>query len=243
MEETVTRVNDGLELIQKRGGHLFGTDAYLLYAFVRPAPERTAVELGAGCGIVSLLCAQNGKFAHIDAVEIQPEMAETARKNVALNRLSGLIDVCETDLRLYRGSAGAVFANPPYIKRDAGIHNPDGVKNVSRREMFGGLGDFAACASRILSDGGRFYCVWRPDRLTDLLETMRKHGIEPKRLINVYPEPGSAPCLVLAEGVKGAKPGSLYVTPPFILSDGGKPTAECNEVYERGEFGGGYLKP
>ena len=243
MRETVTRLNDGIELIQKSGGQMFGTDAFLLYAFVRPTPKKKAVELGAGSGIVSLLCAAKGKFSHIDALEIQPEMAEIARRNVDHNRLSDAVSVIGADLREYKGKADAVFTNPPYIKYGAGVHNPDGVKNISRREVCGGIEDFAACASRLLSHGGYFYCVWRPDRLTDLLDAMRSRGIEPKRLINVYPEPDAAPCLVLVEGRRGANPGALYITPPFILNRDGRPTEECREVYERGEFGGRYLKP
>ncbi len=243
MTVTTTRVNAGIELIQKSGGQLFGTDAFLLYAFARPEPDKTAVELGAGSGIVSLLCAEKGKFSHIDAVEIQPDMAEIARQNVLCNGLAGKVGIIEADLREYSGRADAVLTNPPFIKAGAGVHNLDAAKNASRREVFGGIDDFVFCASRTLVNGGRFYCVWRPDRLTDLLVTMRTRGIEPKRIIDVCPEPYAAPCLVLVEGRRGGNPGSLFVTPPFILKKDGRQTAECDEVYERGEFGERYLRP
>ena len=243
MDETVTRVNDGIELIQRTDGQLFGTDAFLLYAFVRPMPTKRAVELGAGSGIVSLLCAQKGKFAHIDAVEIQPEAAGLARRNAEHNGLCDRVTVCETDLREYKGRADAVFTNPPYIRAGAGVHNPDGIKNVSRREIFGGIDDFVSCAARTLSHGGYFYCVWRPDRLTDLLDCMRRRGIEPKRLMHIYPRPDAAPCLVLAEGRMGGRPGAMFVTPPFIINADGRQTDDCNEVYERGEFGERFVKP
>ena len=243
MGEIITRVNEGIELIEREGGQLFGTDAFLLYAFARPMPKKRAVELGAGSGIVSLLCAQKEKFAHIDAVEIQPEMAELARSNAERNGLSEKVSVACADLREWQGRADAVFCNPPYVKSGAGIHNPDGVKNVSRREIYGGIDDFCACAARTLNHGGYFYCVWRPDRLTDLFDSMRRRGIEPKRLINVYPEPDAPTCLVLVEGRRGGNPGALFIAPPFILNSGGIPTSECNEVYERGEFGGQYKRP
>ena len=211
-------------------------------ALLERAKERAA-ELGAGSGIVSLLCAQKGKFASIEAIEIQEEMADIAKRNAIRNNLDGIVEVRAADVRRYTSRADAVFTNPPYIKCGAGVHNPDDSKNVSRREMFGGIDDFTGCASRLLSHGGSFYCVWRPDRLTDLFDSMRKQRIEPKRMINVYPEPDRAPCLVLVEGRKGGKPGALFIAPPFILNRDGIPTAECDYVYERGEFGERYIKP
>lgn len=243
MPEEITRVNEDIRLIQRSDGHLFGTDAYLLSAFVPRAPRKTAAELGAGSGIVSMLCASRGKYAHIDAVEIQPEMAEIAKKNVELNGLSGIITVHCADVREYRGSADAVFANPPYIKADAGVHNPDAVKNASRRELHGGIDGFVRCASALLSHGGVFCCVWRPDRLTDLLCSMRECSIEPKRIVEVFPEKGAKPCLVLCEGKKGGNPGALFIAPPFLLAEDGRETEDCRFVYERGEFGDRYTRP
>jgi len=243
MEERTVRVNDGISMIETRSGQLFGTDAYLLSAFVPPARGK-AVELGAGSGIISLLCAGRGRFGHIDSVEIQPEMADLARRNVALNGLGERISVVNADLREYRGKADVVFANPPYMKNGAGVENPDGIKNASRREIFGGISDFTACAARLLGSGGTFACVWRPERLSDLIVSMRACGIEPKRLITVYPRAEARPCLVLCEGRKGGGEGSLFMAPPFILNlENGEMTGDCKYVYERGEFGDKFKRP
>jgi len=240
MDEVRTRVNDDIELIQKSGGHLFGTDALLLAAFVDGAPGGNAVELGAGSGIISLLLAKRGKFAHIDAIEIQPDMADIAARNVRINGLEDRINVVNSDLRAYKPSpqmkCDAVFCNPPYIRENDGRHNPDPAKNASRREIFGTFDDFCSCAARLLNYGGPFYCVWRPERLGDLVDSMRRHSIEPKRAIFVYPDKSSAPCLVLCEGRRSGKSGSLYITAPFILTENGSQSADCAQVYERGEF-------
>ena len=47
-DERLDEVNENLRLIQKTNGLTFGTDAYLLAAFVRPMPSSFAVELGGG---------------------------------------------------------------------------------------------------------------------------------------------------------------------------------------------------
>ena len=243
--ETRTRVNDGIELIQKAGGHLFGTDALLLAAFAEPKRDGVAAELGAGSGIVSLLAAGRGKYAHIDAIEVQPEMVDLARRNVALNGLDDRVTVTGADLREYRGGCGeyaAVLTNPPYMRAGDGRANPDAVKNASRREVYGGIDDFCACAARLLCFGGALYCVWRPERVCDLFDAMRRHAIEPKRLIYVYPDPESPPCLLLCEGRRGGGEGSLFTAPPFILQKDGEQTDDCKYVYERGQFGERFKK-
>lgn len=241
--ESIIRVNDNIQLIQRDGGHTFGTDAFLLSAFTLPKREGRALELGAGTGIVSLLCAARRRYAHIDALEVQPEMADIAERNVILNELGEVVSVHNADLRKWKCEYDAVFTNPPYIRVDAGHHNPDSTKNASRREIFGGIDDFVSCASRCLKFGGAFYCVWRPDRMTDLLESMRAHSIEPKRVIFIYPDAVHQCVLILAEGRRGGGAGSLFIPPPFILKDGNSESDDCKYVYERGEFGERFRKP
>ena len=62
--ERIDEVNDRLRLIQKTDGLTFGTDALLLAAYVKKKGE-TALELGGGSGIISLLLAARGRFSHI----------------------------------------------------------------------------------------------------------------------------------------------------------------------------------
>ena len=69
--ETLTVVNDGIKLIQNPAGLTFGTDALMLAAFVRRAPQSVGAEFGSGSGIISLLLASRGKLKKIYAVENQ----------------------------------------------------------------------------------------------------------------------------------------------------------------------------
>lgn len=91
--ERFDEVNENLRLIQKTDGLTFGTDAFLLSAYAPRAPRSRAIELGCGTGIVALLCAARGQYAHIDAVEIQPDFAELATRNAALTGWEGKITV------------------------------------------------------------------------------------------------------------------------------------------------------
>lgn len=221
-DERLDEVNDRLHLLQKKAGMTFGTDALLLAAFVRPRPGGTGVELGAGSGIVSLLCACRAGFSHIECVEVQPEYADLCRRNVRLNGLDNIITVKEADLRdetaFDGGEVDAVFANPPYMKSDSGFASSDPGRNAARHEVWGGIVDFCRAAARRLRFGGTFSVVWRPDRMTDLFCALRGCGLEPKKAVFVSSRAGAAPSLLLIESRKGGAHGGLR-TAAFSVSD------------------------
>lgn len=224
-DERLDEVNERLSLISKRRGLTLSTDAYLLSAFARPAPRGVAVELGTGTGIVSLLSAAKGRFSHIHAVEIQPDFADLARRNVTLNGLGNKITVHGLDLRQLRperlgGEVEAVLANPPYMRTDSGKRNDDDYQYIARHEVCGDLSDFCAAAARLLKHGGRFTCVYLPERLTDLMAALRERRLEPKRMVLVHADEKSEPSSVLIEARKGGAPG-MRILPPLLLHESG----------------------
>ena len=248
-DETITDINSGLKLIQKRDGLTFGSDAYLLSAYVRKSPRARCADLGSGTGIISLLLLAKNKVAQVDAVELQPDFAELIDRNAELNSFSERLRARCIDLRELDGtSLGAPFdvivSNPPYMKPTGGRSFSER-RQIARHELFGGISDFCRAASRLLKHGGLFYTVWRPDRLACLISALCESGLEPKRMTFVHSRLELAPCLVLCEAKKGASAG-MYVTPPLIMYESGagaKYTAALNKIYETGEFDEPYQRP
>ncbi len=240
--ERLDEVNDSLRLIQRIDGLTFGTDALLLAAYIRGSQKYRAIEFGAGSGIISLLCAARGKAGEILAIEAQESYAELTRRNVAENDLGHIIDVACADLRdtasYGGGDCDLVFTNPPYMTVDGGYPNKNASKNIARHEVLGGIADFCRAAAFKLRYGGHFYCVYRPDRITDLLVAMRNAGIEPKRLTVVTASRSSVPSLVLIEGKRGGAPGLLFTPPLFLYSDETHTaySDEMNYILDHGSF-------
>ena len=221
--ERIDRVNEDIVLIQKKAGLTFGTDAFLLASYLRPRPSGRAVELGTGTGIVSLLAAAKGRFAHIDAVEIQEDFATLAARNVAANGLCDRIAVHRADVRDVNAATlgyevDTVFANPPYMGTQSGARNDSDYKYLARHEVCGGIDDFCAAASRLLKHGGHFVCVFRPDRLSSLMSALNASRLEPKRMTFVHADAESEPSMVLIDAIKGGAEG-LRTTPPLMLHD------------------------
>ena len=239
------KINDDISLFSQDGSLDFGTDAYLLSAFLRKNTKTPSAELGCGNGVISLLCASRGKASHITAFELQPSLSALAAKNVDHNGLSDKITVENADIRSldakYNGTFGTVFANPPYLKTGSGKSSADASADVCRREVCGGIGDFARCASRLLRHGGYFSCVYRPDRIAELLCSLRAASLEPKRLTLVYPTTEHVPCLVLCEAKKGGAEG-IFVTKPLIIYHSasdmtvGGYSDDMKYIYENGDF-------
>ncbi len=238
-EERIDQINDSLSLIQRKGGLTFGTDAYLLSAFVHTNPNGVCCELGGGCGVIPLLCMGRGKFRHFYTAEIQAVYADIIRRNAEMNRMSDRITVLHDDVRnltsqMIGGEADAVLSNPPYMRGDSGKQNDNMEMSIARRELNGTIGDFCAAASRLLKFGGLFSVVYRPDRLAELFAALHAAKLEPKRMVTVYPSVADKPCLVLVEAKKGAKPSLIQSPPLIIYRDKEKQvyTPEMDRVYE-----------
>ena len=208
-DESLIEVNENIKLIQKKNGLTFGTDAFLLASFMKAQKNSLAVELGGGTGIISLLCASREKFKRIYCIEIQEDFANVIRRNAELNSLSEKVLPVNADVRRIRSidigcEVDAVFSNPPYMKIDSGKRNEHDEKFIARHEVCGDIGDFCAAAKRLLKHGGNFYCVWRPDRLIDLICAMRENNLEPKEMCFVHASTTSTPSMVLVRAKKGA---------------------------------------
>ena len=239
------KINDNITLFQNEGSLAYGTDAYLLSAYIRKQTKEKACEFGAGSGVISLLLAARGRFSHITALEIQEKIAKIAVQNVELNGFSEKIDVLCRDVReldpSLNGSFGVVFSNPPYMSTTSGGLNMNEADSISRHEVHGGIRAFCASASRLLKYGGLFYAVYRPDRLSELLYACKSSGLEPKRMTLVYPTVGHAPCLVLLEAKKNGAEG-MMVTKPLIIYKEGLPqtnenyTEDMKYIYQNGAF-------
>ena len=241
-DESITYINNDLSLIEKKHSQPFSTDAYLLYAYIRKSRYANAVELGAGSGVISLLCITGGKIAHSCMVEIQKNVADTAARNISLNSLSDKAEVFNMDLREISGadfgSVDIVFTNPPYMKCKSGATAQSEMRGISRHELNGDIDDFCKASSQILKFGGLFYVVYRPDRLSDLFFSMRRWGIEPKKIQYVHKDAESAPSIVLVEGKRGAASGLFTAPPLFIYKDKShnEESEDYRYIYDNGDF-------
>lgn len=207
---------EGRRIIQHMEEARFSLDAVLLARFVRLRRRERVLELGTGTGIVSLLLAREG--LEIEAVELDPRMAELAARNVRLNGLASLVHVAAGDYRrlheLYApASFSLVVCNPPWYPLGRG---KIGRGAAARHELTATLAETAAAARYALPAGGRLALVFLPSRLDELFSALKEEDMAPRRLQFFSPRLTSAPSFVLVEARVGASAGSVAVLPPLI---------------------------
>lgn len=220
-DERLDTVNEQIRLICKRNGLTLGTDSYLLAAYVKPQAHAHAVDLGSGTGILSLLLCAKSKARSVTAIELQSEFADLTQRNAVLNQMDDRIRILHADLREITtrntdGEVDLVVSNPPYFQPNSGKRSRCTEMDIARHETAGGITDFCAAAGRLLRTKGRFYVVWKPERLTELFLAMEQNRLQPKRMTLVHADLTRKPCAVLVEALKdGAR--ELCITPPLIL--------------------------
>ena len=228
----------GLKIIQSKSGYRFSLDPVLLCAFARIEEADSVADLGTGAGVIPLVLAAWTGASQLVGVEIQPALADRASRSVRLNGLEDRVEIVKGDLRriseiLPQGSFDAVLSNPPFRRAATGRPAPVAERAAARHELAGGLDDFIDAAGFLLKGKGRLYIIHLAERLAELLEAMRRGGIEPKRLRTVHGRPGDPARMVLVEGRKGGRPGMAVEAPLFVYS-GEEYTREVAEFYSRG---------
>lgn len=214
---------NGLNIIQNPGKFCFGMDAVLLSAFATIRKDETVMDLCTGTGILPLLFSAKTKARHIDALEIQGDSADMARRSVLWNNLQDKIEIYEGDVKTASEQFGkctydVVSVNPPYMNDNHGLKNPELPMAIARHEVLCSLEDVIRESHHLLRPKGRFYMVHRPFRLAEILSVMREYHLEPKRLQFVHPYIDKEPNMVLIEGIRDGN-SMVKIAPPLIVYD------------------------
>jgi tRNA1Val (adenine37-N6)-methyltransferase len=228
----------GLKIIQSHSGYRFSLDPVLLCDFAALDGTERLADLGTGSGVMPLILAGRGHGGTIVGVELQPQLADRARRSVALNGLQDRIAIIEGDLRalpasLAPGTFDGLLCNPPYRKPGTGKVASGSERGAARHELSGGIGDFVRAAALLLKPGGRFFVIFLAERLAELLASMSRETLEPKRLRTVHSRPGEGAKMVLVEGRKGGRAG-LAVEAPLFVYDGDRYSEEVLRIYGEG---------
>ncbi len=215
-----------------------GTDTFLLSSLPRLKPGLRTIDLGCGTGLLALLLLQRQPGLTVTGIDLQPAAIRLAEKTAAENGLQDRLVFRAADLRDVKalfstGSFDLAICNPPYYPPASGAVSSNNARRTARSEVNCTLEDVCSAASYLLRWGGSFCLVHKPERLTDLLCTLRANGLEPKRLRPVCTAAGDAPSLVLVEARRGGKPGLAYESPLILQTADGAPTAEMDAIYFR----------
>ena len=215
----------------------FSLDSVLLPNFVK-LDKRVNNIMDIGCGNAPIpLILSTKTDAHITGVEIQKEVYDMAVESIKMNNLEDRIVIINDDInKAYKkypaGTFDMITCNPPYFKYSESSNiNKNDFKTIARHEVNLNLEDILIVSKYLLRNNGSLNIVHRPERLSDILETMRKYGIEPKRIQFIYPHPGSNANILLVEGIKMGKPGIKVLPCMYSHTSNGEYTEEIKKYF------------
>lgn len=225
---------------QRRDGYRFSVDAVLLAHFCLKWQNATILDMGCGCGILSLIVLYRlqDSIRTVEGLEYQQGLAETARANARANDYSQTFRITRGDLReverLYRAeSFSHVICNPPFYTVKSGRANGEEEKYLARHQVAAGLEDVVTSAFFVLKNKGAFALIYPADLLPTLMRRLTERRMQPKRmrLVYSYPEAASA-SLVLVESVKNGGEGCVVLPPLYVYTcKNGKYTQEVELMY------------
>lgn len=211
-----------LTCFQHSDGYRFSVDSILLAHFIFPKNE-SILDLGAGCGVVSLLLAYRHPQVHLTCLELQEPLCALIEKNISANNLESRLDLVRGDLRepgalIRPGSFDYVVCNPPYYRLGTGRENPSDEQAIARHEVMAELADVIAASNFAVKTKGKVALVYPASRAASLLSGLKVSGLEPKRLQVIYPYPGAAASQVLVEAVRCGGEELQILEPLYIYS-------------------------
>ena len=224
---------NSLKIVQDNDYFNFSLDSVLLPNFVNIKKDcKKILDLGTGNAPIPMIFSCLYKDVKIYGVEIQKNIFELAKESVKLNHLEDRIELINDDMKNLDkyfdiNSFDVVVSNPPYFKVNEESNLNECIeKTIARHELKITLEEVIEVANKYLKNGGTFAMVHRTDRLIEIIDIMKKHNIEPKRIQLIYPKENEESNMVLIEGRKNGNIGLKFL-PPLIVHE---PNGEYKEV-------------
>lgn len=190
-----------------------GTDGVLLGAWAQISPAADAesgagqcrvLDVGAGCGLVSIMLAQRFPEAIITALEIDPDAAQQAAENVAKSPFAHQVVVECADFTDYESeSYEAIVSNPPFFEED--LLPPDALRANARHTAAGLTFDtLVSRSAHLLRKGGSLHVVIPKNAQNRFHTICNANGLTLVHATDVRTVERKAPKRVLLHFIKGA---------------------------------------
>lgn len=226
----------GLKIIQNSKKFCFGIDAVLLSDFAKIKKNSLVIDFCTGNGIIPLLLSAKYEPKKINALELQDDIVDMARRSILYNKLENLISIENGNIKNIKDiygpqSVNVVTCNPPYMEDLSALKNTKESLAVARHEVECNLEDVIYATKYVLKQGGVLYMVHRPNRLVGIMSILAKYKMEVKRLRFVHSKKDKKANLLLIEAIKGGGAWLDIESPLFVYNEDASYTDEILKIY------------
>ena len=226
-----------VKIIQNKEVFSYSVDSVLLSRFPKFPAKGLIVDLCSGNGAVGLFASTKTK-AKIMEVELQERLADMGQRSIELNGLSEQVTMINDDLKNLmdhtpRSKVDLILCNPPYFKATkTSKKNASQHYLLARHEIATNLEEICQVSQQALKTKGRLALVHRPDRFLEILDTLKKYKLAPKRVQFVYPKADKEDNMILVEAIKDGSPDGLKILPPLVVhKPNGDYTDAIHDIY------------
>lgn len=176
-----------------------GTDAALLGIYASTENANNILEIGTGCGLISLFCAQKSK-AKITAIDIDYDSCVQANQNFKNSCWSERLFVENVDLQSYSPPSNQLFdliiSNPPFFS--SGERTKNSKRKLARHND--SLNFFELClhSFRLLTHDGKIIFILALENIQDFVYNLEVNNLFLNKILIIYPKTNFKPkrCIV-----------------------------------------------
>jgi tRNA1Val (adenine37-N6)-methyltransferase len=168
-----------------------GTDAILLGAWACTENAEKILEIGCGCGIITLMLAQRSN-ATIDAVEIDFNSTEEAKRNAEISEWKNRINIQNISFQNFIKDKKEVYdlivSNPPYFSNS--LKSNDLNKNLAKHNDSLSYKELASGISKLLKANGKATIILSKSESKTFKNIALENGLYCNKEMEVYPKTG-----------------------------------------------------
>lgn len=221
-----------MTLYQPESGYCYNSDSLFLYDFINKLkPKGNMLDVGAGCGIVGLLCARDNEKVQLEAIEKQELFLAYAKKNADTNQIKYILyhgDFMDFE---FDKKYDYIVSNPPFYHGQSTKSENEMLQNA-RYNINLPLADFFKKVSQVLNPKSHFVFCYDAQHFGEICAELAKVKMKVVDVQFVHPKIDRVASLVLIHARNGSN-ALMKVFEPFVSFDGTTPSKRAEEIFNK----------
>ena len=170
-----------LKISHRNSSMPIGTDALLLGSWADFSSGQKLLEIGSGCGVISLILAERSEGdINIDTIDIDPGSVEETRHNILLNKKSDIINAALCSLQQWKEEKyDLIISNPPFFNNGQGA--ADDFRKNARHQHYLSSNELFQHSEKRLTEHGSLQIIYPYEQTELLIDTAAQHQLFPFR--------------------------------------------------------------
>lgn len=173
------------EVAHSRSALKVGIDGTLLGAWCSVPENGEILDIGTGCGLIALMCAQRSNTSNVTGVEIDTDSAMECDENFKNSPWASRIKVVYDDFTKMESDVkyDLIVSNPPYFEQTP--YQITMSRNIARHQCMLTLENLISKATTLLADRGIISIIIPYDREKEIINIALQNHLYPMRICRV----------------------------------------------------------